>query len=119
KQLLVNRRRAQGVPTGRAPRLWLWLQRARGERWWITRVAARRAVGAAGGVYSTPGATPPADPRPHPDCRRRGAAPRQSGRLRPLSRWGGAPRPTHAERRALGLTTAPQPAGPALSPSPP
>src|SRR5437899_3297945 len=61
---------------------------------WITRGAAQRAVGAAGGVYSTPAATRPAGPRPRPDYRRHGAARRQSGRLRPLSRWGGAPRTT-------------------------
>src|SRR5215510_15835384 len=101
----MERRQAQGGPTGPAPRLWRLLQRELGWRRWLTRVVARRAVGAAGGVYSTPGATHPADQRPHPDYRRHGAARRQSGRLRPLSRWGGAPRPTNSERRELGLTT--------------
>ena len=49
-------------------------------RRWLTPGAVPEAVGAAGGVYSTPGATSLAGQRPHPDCRRRAAGQQQGKR---------------------------------------
>src|SRR5215510_523931 len=95
------------------------LERSTASRQWIMGGVAPAAVGAAGGVYSTPGAIPPAGQRPRLDCRRRAARRRQSGRLRPLSRWGVAPCPTDSGRTALRLTTALRSAEDVLLPSHP